>query len=999
MTALRPDPGADDLTGAAVERARRLLEDATSLIGRRERAARRRFARLLRDRAALGVTVTLTDEVMRFTSPSRAAAALRDATRRASVSGFGWANALGLRLAGWASRVAPRAVLAVVHRRIRDLTSDLIVDARPEVLRRHVERRRRQGLWANVNVLGEAVLGESEAGSRLERVVEMMSRPEVSYVSVKLSSVVSQLVTIDADGSLSRVAARLRVLYRAAARDAVFVNLDMEEFRDLHLTVAAFTSVLSEPEFRPLPAGIVLQAYLPEAHRALEDLLEWAEDRVARGGAPIKIRLVKGANLAMELVEAELHGWSAATFATKADVDASYARLLYVAIGPRHADAARVGVASHNLFHLAWALELARARGVEHQVDVEMLEGMANAEAMALARDGQRVVLYTPATRRDDFAAAVAYLVRRLDENTSPENYLSSAFAIGRDERVFDEQRLRFVASVAARHDLDVSSRRFRPALQEFDPFVNVRDGDPVDPAYAEGVVGALEGAAPTRIDGGTDEEEGRDPSAAGAAWYRYGVADVERVERAVEVARAAGPAWEARGAASRAAVLADVARVMSARRATSIAVMARDAGKTVAEGDPEVSEAIDFVHYYAERGRETKGSTPLGVVAVVPPWNFPYAIPAGGVAAALSAGNAVILKPAPESVATAWEVARAFWDGGVPREVLQFVATRDDEVGRRLVTHEGVDAVVLTGSFATAQLFTSWRPDLTLLAETSGKNAIVVTACADVDLAVRDLTHAAFSHAGQKCSAASLAIVEGALLEDPTFLRQLRDSVATLAVGPAYDLGTVMGPLIRAPEEALARALTRLDEGESWLVEPRPLGDPYRWSPGVKLGVRPGSWSHLTEWFGPVLGVMAAPDLATATRWQNAVDYGLTAGLHSLSESECEYWLEHVRAGNLYVNRTTTGAVVNRQPFGGWKRSSVGPTAKAGGPHYVNALRRWPRVEDAGSAVRGLREWFDSAGALARDPAGLHAERNLHRYRRPDWPTIVRIDDAWSPA
>ncbi|MFI5035428.1 MAG: bifunctional proline dehydrogenase/L-glutamate gamma-semialdehyde dehydrogenase [Acidimicrobiales bacterium] len=1002
MSSPATDPALDHLSEVAVERARRLLKDASALMGRRERAARRRFARLLREPTALAVTVTLTDEVMRFTSPPRAAATLRAAVARASVSGFGWWNVVGLRLAAAASRVAPGAVLVGVQWRIRALTRDLILDADPARLRQHLKRRRDQGLWANVNVLGEAVLGEAEAADRLDRVVEMMARPEVTYVSVKLSSVVSQLVTIDLDGSLARVGDQLRRLYRAAARGGVFVNLDMEEFRDLHLTVAAFTMVLSEPEFARLAAGVVLQAYLPDAHAALDSLLEWAEDRVARGGAPIKIRLVKGANLAMEHAEAELHGWTAAPYSSKAEVDASFARMLDVALRPRWTGAARVGVASHNLFHLAWALEVAHLRGVSTSLDVEMLEGMANAEALALARAGETVLLYTPATRRDDFAAAVAYLVRRLDENTAPENYLSAAFAIGRDRAVFEEQRRRFVDSVAARHDLSVLSRRLHPPAQDFATFVNARDGDPVDPAYVEALVEALgeRPAAPAWVgDPGPDAEAGRDPSAGGAVAYRYAVADRDRVDRAVASAAAAGAQWEARGPASRAATLGRAAQSIAARRSRYLAVMARDAGKTAAEADPEVSEAIDFLHYYAERGRELGDSSPLGVVVVVPPWNFPFAIPTGGVAAALSAGNAVILKPAPESVATAWEIASALWDAGVPRDVLQFVATRDDEVGRHLVTHDGVDGVVLTGSFETAELFTTWRPDLHLMAETSGKNAIVVTACADVDLAVRDLAHAAFGHAGQKCSAASLAIVESSLLADGAFRRQLRDAVTSLRVGPAYEVATMVGPVIRPAEGALRRALTTLDEGESWLVEPVPLDGGFLWRPGVKLGVRPGSWSHRHEWFGPVLGVMAAPDLATATSWQNGVDYGLTAGLHSLNEAECEYWLDHVAAGNLYVNRSTTGAVVHRQPFGGWKRSSVGPTAKAGGPHYVAALRRWPRVVDVGAAVAGLRAWWEAAGGAALDPAGLRVERNVHRYRRPATAVCVRVDEGFTAA
>ncbi len=994
------DPAIDALSDLAVARARRLLADASKLLGRRDRAARRRFARLLRDRGALGVTVTLTDEVMRFTSRDRAAATLRDAVRRATAAGFGFWNVMALRAAAVASRLAPGPVLAVVHRRIRRLTSDLILDAEPATLRRHLDRRGAQGLHANVNVLGEAVLGDAEADDRLARVIEMMTRYEVTYVSVKLSSIVSQLVTVDLDGSLRRVNEQLRVLFRAAAREGVFVNLDMEEFRDLHLTVAAFCTVLSEAQFVGLGAGVVLQAYLPDVHAVLDDLVEWARDRVARGGAPIKVRLVKGANLAMEHAEAELHGWTAAPYATKAEVDASYARLLDVALRPEATVAVRVGVASHNLFHLAWALEVASARGVSSRVDVEMLEGMANAEALALARSGETVLLYTPATRRDDFAAAVAYLVRRLDENTSPENYLSAAFSIGRDEGVFDEQRRRFAESVARRHDVSVSPRRFHPSDQDFTSFTNARDGDPANPAYVEAVVEVLDELSSSRFEVGVpgpETGEGRDPSAGGDVWYRYGVADRDRVDDVIATARAAGPAWESRGPAPRADVLDAVAAAMAARRARSLAVMARDAGKTVAEGDPEVSEAIDFAHYYAARGREVGESAPLGVVVVVPPWNFPYAIPSGGVAAALVAGNAVILKPSRESVATAWEVASAFWEGGVPRDVLQFLPTRDADVGRHLVTNAGVDAVILTGSFETAQRFTAWRPDIHLMAETSGKNAIVVTACADVDLAVRDVVHAAFGHAGQKCSAASLAIVESSLLTDGAFLRQLRDAVASLRVGPACDLGTMVGPVIRPAEGALARALTALDEGESWLVEPASLDAGYLWRPGVKLGVRPGSWSHLNEWFGPVLGVMAAPDLATATRWQNGVAYGLTAGLHSLSTSECEYWLEHVAAGNLYVNRATTGAVVNRQPFGGWKRSAVGPTAKAGGPNYVAALRRWPRATDVAAAQRELREWWARSGGEAVDPAGLRIERNVHRFRRPTVAPIVRVDDRWT--
>ena len=985
--------------------ARRALERAVALIGasaRDERAAgatRARLRRLLADPAAVGVVLGLTDEVMRFREPERAARALRRAAAGVTRRGFSPLDRAGLRLAAATSRVAPGLVVGQVERRVRTLTASLILDDDPIGLGGRFADHRARGLRLNVNVLGEAVLGEREAEERLERVLAMIARDDVDYVSVKLSSVASQLVTLDHAGSLERVAGRLRRLYRAARADGVFVNLDMEEYRDLRLTLDAFMSVLSEDEFLPLSAGIVLQAYLPDSHGALAELVTWSRARRAVGGAPIKVRLVKGANLAMETVEAELHGWVGAPYGSKAETDASYLRLLDDVLRPEVRDHLRVGVASHNLFHVAWALELAAERGVRDQLDVEMLEGMADAEAEALVAGGQPVLLYAPVTRRDDFPAAVAYLVRRLDENTAPENYLRAALSIAEDPVVLDEQRRRFLEALGARASVSTARRR-RARTHEGRGFANEPDGDPTDPA----LVGALDAAfaALRGVDGlvidtldhldladGPDYEVGRDPNNGGRPWYRYRVATRAEVDRALEFASSGFARWHVTPLAERRALLERVA-----------AVMARDAGKTVAESDPEVSEAVDFARHYAAHAVEGATSEPLGVVLVVPPWNFPYSIPSGGILAALAAGNAVVVKPAPETVAVAETLVRQLWAAGVPRDVVQMVPTRDDDVGRHLVTHVGVSAVVLTGSFDTARLFTGWKPTLHLLGETSGKNALVVTASADVDLAVRDLVQAAFGNGGQKCSAASLAIVERALAEDPRFLAQLADAVTSLAVGSAVAFATQVGPLIRPPEASLTRALTTLEEGESWLVEPVRLDESgYLWRPGVKLGVRPGSWGHLNEWFGPVLGVMVADDLAEAIEWQNATPYGLTAGLHTLDVAEIETWVGRVQAGNLYVNRTTTGAVVARQPFGGWKRSRVGPTAKAGGDHYVEALRRWRPVHDVDAALGEARRWWDETGSRALDRAELASEVNLVRYVVPSRPVVVRVDEATTSA
>jgi RHH-type transcriptional regulator, proline utilization regulon repressor / proline dehydrogenase / delta 1-pyrroline-5-carboxylate dehydrogenase len=994
----------------ALERTRRLIDVTATPSSREERLTRESLRRLFDDPSAVDVTITLTDEVMRFTSPRSGASALRAAVKQSSSKGFGLLNVIGLRAVAALSLVAPSLALRVVDTRVRGLTENLILDDEPANLSTKFDEHRREGLLLNVNVLGEAVLGEREAADRFARVLEMMRRSDVNYVSVKVSSIVSQLLAIDHEGSLRRVSEKLRLLYREAQSSGTFVNLDMEEFRDLRLTLDAFMSVLSEPEFSSLSSGIVLQAYLPESHAALEELIAFTERRHQQGGAILKVRLVKGANLAMEHVESELHGWNAAPYPTKADVDASYLRLLDVALRPEHAGSLRVGVASHNLFHVSWALELASSRDVLEQLDVEMLEGMANAEALALVAGGQSVLLYAPVARRDDFAAAVAYLVRRLDENTAPENYLRAALFIAQDQRVFDEQRQRFLDALDARFSVSVEPRR-RALEVSSERFENEPDGDPTNETYASAVIEAMEDVRKLtdyEIDSfghldtqsSSEYEAGHDPSDEGRAWYRYRVASVDEIDRALEFASSGFATWHRMSLADRKTILEHAAEVMEGRRARTIAVMARDGGKTVAEADPEVSEGIDFARFYASHAVSDDASTPLGVVLVIPPWNFPYAIPAGGVLASLAAGNAVILKPAPESVAVAFELASQLWDAGVPRDVLQLIPARDDASGQHLVTHVGVSAVVLTGSFDTAKLFTSWKPSLRLLAETSGKNAMLITSSADIDLAVKDLVQSAFGHAGQKCSAASLAIVERSVYEDPLFVAQLVDAVTSLRVGGGYELSTNVGPIIRPPEAPLLRALTTLDDGETWLVEPKQLDAAGQcWRPGVKVGVKPGSWSHLNEWFGPVLGVMIADTFDEALSWQNQTPYALTAGLHSLSKAECERWIEGVDGGNLYVNRGTTGAVVHRQPFGGWKRSSVGPTAKAGGVNYVNCLRQWPAMTNLDAALRGASEWWLEFGSRARDEVGLNAERNVARYRHELMPIVLRIDNSFSSA
>jgi len=964
---------------------------AAELTPRREGRRRAAFQRLLDDPGGTRFVFSLADRVLRPEDPVAAAGQLA-VLARGDLAGTSALDRVLLKAGGMAGRIAPSPVVRLAGARLRRETRELVGRSEPPTaLGRRLGRQWSAGRRPNLNLLGEAVLGWEEARRRAAAVEALLRRPDVDCVSVKASSIAAGLSLVDFDGSVARIREPLVGLYRAAleSNPPKLVNLDMEEHRDLDLTLGVFMSVLDRPEFVSLGAGIALQAYLPDTHGALDRLLQWAAERVASGGSPIRVRLVKGANLAMERVEAEVHGWPPAPYDSKAETDASYKVLLERLIGAGREGSVRIGVASHNLFDVALALVLAEDAAV--LVEVEMLSGMADAEARAVGERVGRMIFYLPITSRRDFRNALAYLARRLDENATPEGFLRHASGLRPGTEPWRDQAARFERAYAERglvgtrpHQRQDRSMTAGPRAGDRDGWHNEPDTDLTVPANRRWAVRLLTAAVPSAPPPATEEE----------------------VERAVAAARGAAPDWSDTPGEARRRLLLAAAESLASARADAVAVMAAEAGKTFLEADTEVSEAVDYARWYARDAvladsvGDTVGSVPLGVVVVTPPWNFPFAIPAGGMLAALAAGNTVIVKPSPEAPGTSDLLVRSLWSAGFGAEQVQLVAAPDGPVGRRLVTHPDVNGVVLTGSIETARLFARWAPGRRLLAETSGKNALVIGATADVDQAVADLVRSAFGHAGQKCSAASVAIVHRSILDKTPFLRQLADATRSLRVGPATDPATEVGPIVGPMTPALERALTRLDDGERWLVEPEVLDAGRRlWRPGVRVGVRAGSWAHLTEWFGPVLAVMAVDDLAEAIGAQNSVAFGLTAGLHSLDPGEHARWADAVEAGNLYINRPTTGAIVGRQPFGGWKASSLGPTAKAGGPHYLIGLRRW---RDAGpvtvaDAQRSYRQWWDSHFLAEHELAGLRSESNVLRYRPYTPGVIVRAADGAS--
>ncbi len=1020
----------------AVELVRNWLERSDAVAETDVAAAR--LAGVLKDPNGLAFTVGFVDGVMRPEDLAIAAQNLAEVSRL-TPEFLPWYLKAAIRVGGLVAPGLPKIVIPIARRALRDMVGHLVLDAEDEALSSRIAEVRAGGNRLNLNLLGEAVLGQAEADRRLAGTMEFLARPDVDYVSIKVSSVVSQLDMWSFDQAVEQVVTKLTPLYELAASAATpkFINLDMEEYRDLDLTVAVFRRMLEQPQLKHLEAGIVLQAYIPDARQAMEDLTNWALARVKSGGARIKVRLVKGANLAMERVDAQLHDWPVATVPSKQAADANYKRMLRYSLKPEHTQAVRLGVAGHNLFDLAYAWLLAKQNGVTADMEFEMLLGMATAQAKVISEDVGALLLYTPVVKPSEFDAAIAYLVRRLEENSSSDNFMSALFDLGSSEELFARERDRFLSSL---EDIE----------REPDSFIPQPSRNQDRSAEQEQLKSALKkkNVAP----GGFHNERDTDPSIeANRKWGRAILANAQKTEAGkAEVAKAkvsdaaklstvigktktAGAKWGAQPAAARAAILHRAGVALAAMRSELIEVMVAEAGKTIAEADVEVSEAVDFAHYYAERALELDNIpgakfVPSELIVVTPPWNFPVAIPAGGVLAALASGSGVVFKPASRTARSGAMVAKALWEAGVPKAALALVSLGSRELGTALVSDERVDRVILTGSIETAIEFAKARPDLGLLAETSGKNAIIVTPSADMDLAANDVVKSAFGHAGQKCSAASLVILVGSVATSERFRHQLVDAAQSIRVGWSTDATTRMSQIVAPAEGKLLRALTTLEEGQEWLLQPKKLDDAGQlWTPGIRTGVQPGSEFHMVEYFGPVLGIMTAETLDEAIELQNAVEYGLTAGIHSLDPFEVNEWIERVHAGNLYVNRGITGAIVQRQPFGGWKRSVVGPTTKAGGPSYLFALgnfeadpstvvrkdslhlrgieRRVANLIETSQSALSLEEYQQLRAACLSDAAaweeefsqaidrsGLNVEHNVLRYRNV--PTAIRIGD-----
>lgn len=1005
---------------------------ANQNLTRKERKFQQEIARMVQDMKGKALTMELFDQSFRSKDPERAADQISYLLKGHGIAEFlqGFKK-WGLLLFEQFPPKITQFLIPLIQSYIRKDARKVILPNDPLFLKNLSNNAKKEGIRLNINHLGEAILGEEEAKRRVDQYLVDLESDEIDYISVKISTLYSQINLIDYQKTLEVLADPYRKLLRKCKNGTKFVNLDMEEYKDLRLTVDLFKKVLSESEFKTISAGIVLQSYLPDSFEIQKELTHFALKRVAEGGAPIKIRLVKGANLAMEKVEAAIKGWPQAPFETKLEADIQFKKMVEYGLNPKNTQGVHIGIGSHNIFDIAYAMLLQHENGLKNEVTFEMLEGMAPSVRRILQTLTDEMVIYSPTADDDEFQYAIAYLVRRLDENTGPENYLRISFSAEPGSAAWQHQADLFASSCMAVDELYSTPRRQqnrnKPHVIEMEGFRNAPDTDWSLRQNQEWILAEKKKWEKLKIDpipsviGGKNylnrlEGVGRDPSNPQEILYQYHCATQDEIKHALSLSKhdttSANPD-----------LFLLIAKKLEEKRGDLIGTMLMDVGKPIAESDVEISEAIDFLRYYLHSKNEFVQFpeielNPKGTIVVASPWNFPLSIPAGGISAALIAGNRVIFKPAPEAILTGYELAKIFWEAGVSKDDLQFITCRDEEAAF-MVRDPRVDALILTGGTETARKILKMRPGLDLMAETGGKNAMIVTAMADRDLAIKDTLQSAFGYAGQKCSALSVLILEKELFENKSFKDQLKDAVKSLKVGSPWDVGVKIPPLVLPISDTLKKAI-RLDEGEEWLVEPHiDKNNPQMLSPGIKWNVKAGNFSQVNELFGPVLSVIKAENLEEAIQIANQTEYGLTGGLQSLDVREHEKWLKEIEVGNCYINRGITGAVVERQPFGGVKSSVFGPGAKAGGPNYLLQLmqikeKKLPEELAAPpKEVRDLLEklpqqfdikklklragnysfWWKHFFAKAHDPAFLLGQNNLQIYV-PCKQVILRITE-----
>jgi RHH-type proline utilization regulon transcriptional repressor/proline dehydrogenase/delta 1-pyrroline-5-carboxylate dehydrogenase len=895
--------------------------------------------------------------------------------------------AAGLHLAGMlgplGGALLSRAITATIH----DMARQFIIAEKTTELTKRLATLHRDGFAAVVDVLGEATLSHEEAGDYLSTYQQLLKtlaqeqqhwRPLTGLteapainLAIKPTALFCLANPLDFAGSVEGILVPLRRLTEQVIKAGAFLCIDMESYRFKGITLEVYRRLKSE--YRDYPhIGIVLQAYLHDSDCDLEELLAWAEaERM-----PISIRLVKGAYWDFETVRARQMGWDLPVRTCKAETDAAFERMAATIL--QHHRSCHFACASHNIRTIAAVLETARELAVPaERYEFQMLYGMAEPVRRAILAATGRLRLYCP---YGEMVPGMGYLVRRLLENTANESFLRLTFS-DRSEN----ERLLADPAETARSSCGQLPKDGTGAA-EATVFHNEPAADFTRAAVRAAFPAAI--AAVRRQAGQTvplfingrdvmtpDTIPSRNPNRPTEILGQICQAGTGEVDRAIAAASDAFPAWSATPVAERAACLQRAAAAARCRIFELAAWQVLEIGKQWDQAHADVGEAIDFLEYYAadilrlgtpRQLRTLPGEEnsqifePLGVAAVISPWNFPLAIACGMTAAAIVTGNTVVLKPSGLTAIIGRQLLELFREAGLPDGVLNFIPGRGDEIGDHLSAHPAVALLAFTGSLEVGQRivaraaapYPGQRRIKRVIAEMGGKNAIIIDDDADLDEAIPQVLASAFGFQGQKCSACSRLIVLDAIHD--RLVERLLAAVRAWRLGPAEDPAFAMGAVA---DEAARRKIGEYiaigkEEGKLLYESPLPESEGY-WAPLAIFGdIRPEHRLAQEEIFGPLLAIMRAADFAQAIQWANSTRYALTGGLFSRSPANIEQARRELRVGNLYINRSITGAMVGRQPFGGAAMSGLG--TKAGGPDYLQHFMA-PRVVTENTLRRGF--------------------------------------------
>ncbi len=879
----------------------------------------------------------------------------------------------GAQRVGMGGRVGTALLNRFISGNIRSMANQFIVGETPEEAIKNIVRQRKDGFAFVIDVLGEATLSEADAEAYVKTYLNLLEElgerqrgwkalgddpdseldwghaPKIN-IAVKPTALYSQTRPQDLEGSAEAICQRLRPIMDKVVSVEGFLCIDMESSRSREIILEVYRRL--RLEYRDYPHfGLALQAYLKETERDLDELIGWAR----KNRVEISIRLVKGAYWDYETVVSEQNSWEPPVFTCKAESDVAFERLARTLL-ENHA-ICHLACGSHNIRSIAAVQEMALELEVpESRYEFQVLYGMAEPIRKGLLKTTGRVRLYAPFGK---MVPGMAYLVRRLLENTANDSFLRQSFAEG----VAMEQLLTDPAEA-----VPPQKKSEPPPLGGLPPF---RSEPAID--FTRGhnrrafrkaldqVRSQLGRAYPLLIGGQEVKTKARlasvNPANPEEIVGYASQAGVEETEAAIDAARKALDGWRDTPPEERAACLVRAAQAARQRLFELSAWQVLEIGKQWDQAYGDVTEAIDFLEYYAREmirlgkvqrlgclpGEENSYFyEPKGVAAVIAPWNFPLAISCGMTAAAIVAGNPVVFKPSNLTPVIGHQLVEIFAEAGLPPGVFNYLPGASGTMGDTLVGHPDISLIAFTGSLEVglhiveqaAKVHPGQAQVKKVIAEMGGKNAMIIDDDADIDEAIPNVLASAFAFQGQKCSACSRVIVLDEIHD--LFVERLVEAARALSVGPPENPAYTLGAVCEEKAVERIRSYIALGKQEGTLLYQGEVPETAGYYVPITIigGITPDHRLANEEIFGPVLAVMKARDFDQALDWANAPPFALTGGIFSRSPDHLLRASREFRVGNLYLNRSITGALVGRQPFGGSYMSGLG--TKAGGPDYL---------------------------------------------------------------